>query len=91
MNDVPAGNLGSTRPIWPSYRAQPIKYKTDNNKLSTTAMALELIYTDPAWPPGARELSSSLQKTGKSRADLWQLAANTGLEIEIAIMVAATR
>ena len=84
MNDVPAGNLGSTRPIWPSYRAQPIKYKTDNNKLSTTAMALEWIYTDPAWPPGARELSSSLQNTGKSRADLWQLAANTGLEIEIA-------
>ena len=84
MNNVPAGNLGSTRPIWPSYRAQQIKYKTDNNKLSTTAMALELIYTDPTWPPGARELSLSLQNTGKSRADLWQLAANTGLEIEIA-------
>jgi hypothetical protein len=83
MNDVPAGNLGSTR-IWaPTYRTQPIKYKTDNNKLSTTAMALELVYTDPTWPPGVRELSSSLQSTGKSRADLWQLAANTGLEIEI--------
>ena len=84
MNDVPAGNLGSTRPVWPSYRAQPIKYKTDNNKLSTMAMALEWIYTDPTWPPGASKLSSSLQNTGKSRADLWQLAANTGLEIEIA-------
>ena len=83
MNDIPGGNLGSTR-IWaPSYRAEPIKYKTDNNKLSTTAMALELVYTDPTWPPGVRELSSSLQSTGKSRADLWQLAANTGLEIEM--------
>merc|ERR1711962_1405455 len=83
MNDIPGGNLGSTR-IWaPSYRAEPIKYKTDNNKLSTTAMALELVYTDPTWPPGVRELSSSLQSTGKSRADLWQLAANTALEIEM--------
>merc|ERR1711899_427078 len=84
MNDVPAGNLGSTR-IWaPTYRTQPIKFKTDNNKLSTTAMALELVYKDPTWPPGVRELSSSLESTGKSRADLWQLAANTGLEIEMA-------
>ena len=84
MNEVPLGHLGSTGPEWPSYRAMPIKYKTDNNKLSTTAMALEMIYTDPTWPPGPRELSSSLRSTGKSRADLWQLAANTGLEIEIA-------
>ena len=84
LNQVPLGHMGGTSPVWPSYRAQPIKYKTDNNKLSTTAMALEWIYTDPTWPPGARELSSSLRNTGKSRADLWQLAANVGLEIEIA-------
>ena len=84
MNEVPLGHLGSTGPEWPSYRAMPIKYKTDNNKLSTTAMALEMIYTDPTWPPGPRKLTSSLRSTGKSRADLWQLAANTGLEIEIA-------
>ena len=84
MNEVPRGHMGSTSPVWPSYRAQPIKFKTDNNKLSTTAMALEWIYTDPTWPPGPRELTSSLKETGKSRADLWQLAANTALEIEIA-------
>ena len=67
-----------------SYRAQPIKYKTDNNKLSTTAMALEKIYTDLSWPPGTPGLASSLRSKGKSRTDLWQLAANTALEIEIA-------
>ena len=85
LNQIPFGKFNQeTKPRWPSYRAMPIKYKTDNNKLSTTAMALELIYIDPSWPPGAPTLSTSLFKTGKSRADLWQLAANTGLEIEIA-------
>ena len=39
--------MTETAPIWPSYRAMLIKYKTDNNKLSTTVMALELIYTAP--------------------------------------------
>ena len=40
--------MSEAKPGWVSYRAQPIKYKTDNNKLSTTAMALEKIYTDPS-------------------------------------------
>ena len=86
MYQVPFGLfMTETAPIWPSYRAMPIKYKTDNNKLSTTVMSLELIYTDPTWPPGGpKSLPSSLFETGKSRADLWQLAANTALEIEIA-------
>jgi len=84
MNEVPKGNMAHTAPVWPSYRALPVNYHTDNNKLSTTAMALEWIYTDPGWPQGAPELSLSLQNSGKSRADLWQLAANTALEIEIA-------
>ena len=84
LNQIPMGKFSEkAKPRWPSYRAMPIKYKTDNNKLSTTAMALELVYTDPNWPPGAPVLASSLFKTGKSRADLWQLAANTALEIEI--------
>ena len=83
MNDVPKGHMSATSPVWPSYRAEPIKYKTNNNKLSTTAMALEMIYTDPSWPPGTTKMASSLRSTGKSRADLWQLAANTALEIEI--------
>merc|ERR1719209_2197485 len=83
LNEIPLGQMGATGPEWPSYRAMPIKYKTDNNKLSTTAMALEMIYTKPSWPPGTPELTSSLRSTGKSRADLWQLAANTALEIEM--------
>merc|ERR1712156_660442 len=83
LNEIPVGHMSEAKPGWVSYRAQPIKYKTDNNKLSTTAMALEKIYTDPSWPPGTPRLASSLQSTGKSRADLWQLAANTGLEIEM--------
>ena len=48
MYKVPFGLfMTETAPIWPSYRAMPIKYKMDNNKLSTTVMALELIYTAP--------------------------------------------
>jgi len=84
LNEIPVGHMSEAKPGWVSYRAQPIKYKTDNNKLSTTAMALEKIYTDPSWPPGTPKLASSLRSTGKSRADLWQLAANTALEIEMA-------
>merc|ERR1712055_108600 len=83
LNEIPVGHMSEAKPGWVSYRAQPIKYKTDNNKLSTTAMALEKIYTDPSWPPGSPMLATSLRSTGKSRADLWQLAANTALEIEM--------
>ena len=47
MYQVPFGLfMTETAPIWPSYRAMPIKNKMDNNKLSTTVMALELIHTD---------------------------------------------
>ena len=84
MNEVPLGNMAHTSPVWPSFRAEPIQYTTDNNKLSTTVYALEWIYVDPSWPPGTPELPESLLSTGKSRADLWQLAANTALEIEMA-------
>ena len=53
MYQVPFGVfMTETAPIWPSYRTMLIKYNTDNNKLSTRVMALELIYTDPKWPPG---------------------------------------
>ena len=71
MNEVPLGNMAFPFPIWPSYRANPIQFTTDNNKLSTTVYALEWIYVDPRWPPGTPELSESLWSTGKSRADLW--------------------
>merc|ERR1719423_196854 len=58
----------------------PIEFHTTNNKLQMTARSLELIYKVPNWPPGARSLSMSLKDSGKSRADLWQLAGNVGLE-----------
>merc|ERR550519_318543 len=61
----------------------PIKYKTDNNALAATVKALELIYTNTSWPPNTRVLAISLRDSGKSRADLWQLAANVALELEI--------
>ena len=84
LNELPLCNMAFSYPWWPSYRSEPVQHKTDNNKLSTTVMALQWIYMDPTWPPGAKNLSSSLWSTGKSRADLWQLAASTALEVEIA-------
>jgi len=61
----------------------PIKYRTDNNGLSQTVRALEMIYTNRSWPSTAPSLPESLKHSGKSRADLWQFAANVALEIEI--------
>jgi len=84
LNEIPRGNMAFTFKVWPSYRTQPVTKKTNNNKLSTTVFALEWLYRVPNWPPGAPELPQSLWSSGKSRADLWQLAANVGLEIEMA-------
>ena len=44
---------------------------------------MEYVYDDPTWPPGAQQLEVSLKDSGKSRADLWQFAANVALELEI--------
>ena len=60
--------------------AFPKVTKTTNNKLQLSARSLELIYTVSDWPPGAPELAESLKNSGKSRADLWQFAANVALE-----------
>jgi len=57
--------------------------KGDNNGLQTVVAALELIYTDPAWPKHVTPLNESLKESGKSRADLWQFAGIVALEIEI--------
>ena len=54
-----------------------------NNGLKTTLKALEYVYEDPYWPPGAETLETSLRGSGKSRADLWQFAANVAVELEI--------
>jgi len=54
-----------------------------NNGLTTIVKALEYVYDDPYWPPGAERLETSLKESGKSRADLWQFAANVAVELEI--------
>ena len=54
--------------------------KTSNNGLDRLVAYLEKIYTDSEWPPGAPSLEKSLKASGKSRADLWQFAANVALE-----------
>ena len=64
----------------PRKGATPTQFHTTNNKLQVTVRSLELIYTVPDWPPGAKILSQSLKESGKSRADLWQFAGNFGLE-----------
>merc|ERR1719499_460265 len=45
--------------------------------------SLEVIFTETDWPNTDRDLPISLYESGKSRADLWHLAANTALEIAI--------
>ena len=54
-----------------------------NNGLTTIVKALEYVYQDPNWPPGAETLEVSLKDSGVSRADLWQFAATIALELEI--------
>ena len=63
--------------------ATPTQFHTTNNKFQMSARSLELIYTDKNWPPGATSLPESLKNSGKSRADLWQLAGYVGLELAI--------
>ena len=61
------------------YRFEPIN-ATDNNGLDQMAEKLEHIYTSIDWPFKEASLSASLYQSGKSRADLWQLAGLVALE-----------
>ena len=61
------------------YDVRPIN-ATDNNGLSDIAFTLELIYTSIDWPFMEASLELSLRQSGKSRADLWQLAGLVALE-----------
>ena len=54
--------------------------KTDNNGLDRLVFYLEKMYSSTDFPPGAPNLDASLKSSGKSRADLWQFAANVALE-----------
>ena len=53
---------------------------TNNGKLDGVAQGLELIYKTIDWPLKKQSLKFSLYQTGKSRADLWQLAGLVALE-----------
>ena len=66
-----------------SYKKFPITRHTNNNKLQMTVKSLEFIYNTTDWPLSAPALKKTLWETGKSRADLWQLAANVGLEMAV--------
>jgi len=58
---------------------------THNNGLAPVAELLEWIYTDPTFPERTPSLPQSLFDSGKSRADLWALAAIVGVEYTIMI------
>merc|ERR1711892_365914 len=53
---------------------------TDNNGLGRVVETLEAVYTEKDFPPKAPSLNISLRESGKSRADLWALAAIVGVE-----------
>ena len=61
------------------YRFTPLD-KSDNNNMDQIVEKLELIYTTIDWPFVNASLNASLQQSGKSRADLWQLAGLVALE-----------
>jgi len=61
-------------------RDMPNSVKTDNSGLELTADMLEEIYTNKDFPKSALPLKVSLADSGKSRADLWSLAAAIGVE-----------
>ena len=61
------------------YAFDPIN-ATDNKGLDEVAEKLEVIYTTLDWPIKTPSLEVSLHQSGKSRADLWQLAGLVALE-----------
>ena len=61
------------------YKFKPV-FETDNNGMDQITAKLELIYANIDWPFVNSSLEVSLQQSGKSRADLWQLAGLVALE-----------
>ena len=61
------------------YKTEPIK-ETDNNGMDQIVEKLELIYKTIDWPFQKESMEVSLYQSGKSRADLWQLAGLVALE-----------
>merc|ERR1712012_1538375 len=58
-------------------------YVSDNNGLEYVAKVLEAMYINPRYPNGTPRLKVSLKETGKSRADLWALAAIAAVEFGV--------
>lgn len=56
-----------------------------NNGLMPVAQMLEDIYKKPDFPTQSTTMKESLQKTGKSRADLWALGAIMAVEYTIEV------
>ena len=71
--------FGSDGGVGDLYNFDPMN-ATDNNGLSNIVEHLELLYTTIDWPFQEASLDVSLQQSGKSRADLWQLAGLVALE-----------
>ena len=65
-----------------NYAYEDIKF-TNNNGLRPTVEVLEAIYVDPLFPLKSPALTVSLRDSGKSRADLWSLAAVTAVELGV--------
>lgn len=68
---------------FPRFQQKTFKAKsgvTHNNGLGPVVELLEWIYKDPNFPERTPSLNHSLYDTGKSRADLWALAAIVGVE-----------
>jgi len=61
------------------YKTEPFK-ETDNNGMDQIVEKLELIYKTVDWPFQNTSMEVSLFQSGKSRADLWQLAGLVALE-----------
>merc|ERR1711892_50472 len=61
------------------YTYEPV-IETDNNGMDQITAKLELIYSTIDWPFQNSSLEISLQQSGKSRADLWQLGGLVALE-----------
>ena len=61
------------------YAWEPVNL-TDNNGMDQIVEKLELIYTTVDWPFQNSSMRVSLYQSGKSRADLWQLAGLVALE-----------
>ena len=57
----------------------PARRQGDNNNMAMTVMALEHVYKDPA----LGDYGLSLRDGGKSRADLWSLAAILAVEYSV--------